>query len=245
MRLGILQYAPVWEDAAATREKIARLVGSHPGCDLLALPEMCLTGFSMDPERTQVTPDDHAFFADLARTHGSALVYCVGDGGQIALFLRDRDGALIGRYAKRHLFAPGGEAANYRSGEVPPEIWNWEGWRILPSLCYDLRFPYQFWSRASESDLILLPANWPTARANHWRTLLAARAIENQCWTVGVNRTGDDPKTRHHGHSQVYDPTGEIALETGSLEGLFTVDLGLDEVATRRQRFPAFADRRE
>ena len=245
MRLGLLQYAPVWEDASASRSEILRRLGDHSAIDLLVLPEMCLTGFSMDAAKTQVTPEDHEFFAALCRARSMGIAYCVGDAGEIALFLRGRDGELIGRYAKRHLFVPGGEAEAYRSGEAVPEIWEFDGWRILPSLCYDLRFPYQFWNRSHEYDLILLPANWPTARLPHWRTLLAARAIENQCWVVGANRVGDDPKTRHSGHSMVVDPYGQTVLEAGTAAGLSVSVLDRELVEAHRRRFPAFADRRE
>ncbi|MEN9352997.1 MAG: hypothetical protein RL318_322 [Fibrobacterota bacterium] len=245
MRLGLLQYAPAWEDPEASKAEILRRVGEQPHLDLLVLPEMCLTGFSMDAEKTQVRGEDHAFFAGLARDHGMGVAYCVGDAGEIALFLRGRDGELIGRYAKRHLFVPGGEADAYQSGERTPDIWEFENWRILPSLCYDLRFPYQFWTRSHEYDMILLPANWPTARLPHWRTLLAARAIENQAWVVGVNRVGDDPKTRHSGHSTVVDPYGQTVLEAGTAPGLSVTVLELGQVEMHRKRFPAFADRRE
>lgn len=245
MRLGLLQYAPVWDDPAASRQEILKRIGKHLGTDLLVLPEMCLTGFVMDAARTQVSGEDHEFFADLCRTHGTAVAYCVGDQGQIALFLRDKRGELVGRYAKRHLFVPGGEADAFQSGEAVPEIWELDGWRILPSLCYDLRFPYQFWNRSHEYDLILLPANWPTARLPHWRTLLAARAIENQCWVVGANRVGDDPKTRHSGHSAVIDPYGQTVLEAGTSACLAVAVLDRETVAAHRKRFPAFDDRRE
>lgn len=245
MRLGMLQISPTWDDPDATRQEILLRLGAHPQLDLLVLPEMCLTGFVMDAGRTQVRGEDHEFFADLCRTHGMGIAYCVGDAGEIAVFLRDRTGQLVGRYAKRHLFVPGGEADAYHSGEAVPEIWEFEGWRILPSLCYDLRFPYQFWNRSHEYDLILLPANWPTARLPHWRTLLAARAIENQCWVVGANRVGDDPKTRHSGHSMVVDPYGQTVLEAGTAAGLAVSVLDLNLVETHRKRFPAFADRRE
>jgi omega-amidase len=245
MRLGLLQFAPTWEDPSASKAEILRRVGELAHLDLLVLPEMCLTGFSMDPDKTQVSGEDHEFFAALCRSHRMGVAYCVGDAGEIALFLRGRDGQLIGRYAKRHLFVPGGEADAYQSGETVPEIWEFEGWRILPSLCYDLRFPYQFWSRSHEYDLILLPANWPTARLPHWRTLLAARAIENQAWVVGVNRVGDDPKTRHSGHSMVVDPVGQTVLEAGTAAGLSVSVLEHAQVEFHRKRFPAFADRRE
>ena len=245
LRLGLFQSYPTWEDAAASRARILDLLTQAPELDLLVFPEMCLTGFSILPERTALSPKDHEFFAELARRRKVAVGYCGNMDGKIVFRLLDRDGLEVGSYTKRHLFAPGGEAENYCSGEVAPSRWRWEGWSLLPSICYDLRFPYQFWKDGPATDLILLPANWPTARLPHWQALLVARAIENQCWVVGVNRTGTDIRPRYEGHSMVVAPSGEIVFEADEREGLFVVTLDHARVAAQRNRFPFFADRRE
>lgn len=245
LRLGLFQSYPEWEDADRSRKRILELLPTDATFDLLIFPEMCLTGFSMLPERSTLSPEDHEFFAELARRRKVAVGYCGNMDGKIVFRLLNRDGLEVGSYAKRHLFAPGGEAENYRCGEEAPSLWQWEDWSILPSICYDLRFPYQFWKDGPATDLILLPANWPSARLPHWKALLVARAIENQCWVVGVNRTGTDIRPRYEGHSLVVAPSGEITFEADEREGLFIVTLDHARVAAQRNRFPFFADRRE
>lgn len=243
LRLGLAQYAPSWEDRAGTRARIAALLEDAPETDLLVLPEMSLTGFTMEAERAELDAGDHAFFAGLARSRRSAVCYGGAEEGRNALFLRGRDGALLGRYRKRHLFGLGGEPGSYLRGENAPAVLEWEGWRILPAICYDLRFAYHFWEAASSVDLALVPACWPASRDPHWRTLLKARAIENQFWVAGVNRIGRDPRLAYAGSSSVIDPAGEVVLDAGDAEGLHVVAIDRARVAAQRARFPFLADR--
>ncbi len=246
LRIGLLQLSPEWEDAAGTRAHISSLLADAEPCDLLILPEMGLTGFSMHADRTALTPADHAFFAGLARDRHMAVGYSGNVNGFVAFILLDDTGTVIGRYLKRHLFSPTGESEVYRAGVEAPSLWRLHGWSLLPSVCYDLRFPYQFWQAGREADAILLPASWPTTRLPHWRALLTARAIESQCWTVGVNRTEKGDRPPHYsGGSLVVSPGGEIIADAGDAEGQLTVTLDRQTVAEQRRRFPFSADRQE
>lgn len=244
LRLGLVQYAPLWCDRESSRSKIESLLGDHPNVDLLVFPEMTLTGFAMDPTATTLASEDHAFFRELAIRHHTGVVYCgVVDGFNRATLL-GRDGQKLGIYDKRHLFSLGHEADHYGAGEVCP-TWNFETWRIRPAICYDLRFPYHFWKNAEEVDLVLVSACWPGSRETHWRALMLSRAIENQVWVAGVNRIGEEPTLKYHGASMVLEPSGKQVLEAGGAEGLFVATISHEANRLVRHRFPFLKDRRE
>lgn len=246
MRLGLVQLDPVWEDAAASLKRLEALVEHAPPCDLLLLPEMALTGFTMVPAKAELSDAHHAVVSALAARTGASLGYGGGaPDGSNRLWVRSPDGSLLCDYAKRHLFRPGGEADAYRAGPSAPVPFALGDWRVLPSICYDLRFPYQFWAAGTDADLVALVASWPAARARHWRILLQARAVENQCWVAAVNRVGSDPRTRHAGGSLVVDPDGRIVFEAPDEEGIFPVEMDLGLVAERRRKLPVVADRLE
>jgi omega-amidase len=242
LRLALVQFDQVFEDKAANRATIERLLPDAGAHDLVVLPEMTLTGFSMDPSRTTLLPNDLEGFSSLARRLRSGVVFCgVEDGRNVAVLL-DREGRRVGVYAKRHLFGLGGEPEAYDPG-TSREIWSFEGWRILPAICYDLRFSYHFWDRAADLDLVIVPANWPRGRALHWRTLLAARAIENQVFVAGCNRIGSDPKLSYAGDSLVAGPLGQILTDGGDREGVHPCELSRADLLAARTRFPFLADR--
>lgn len=242
LRLALVQFDQVFEDKAANRATIERLLPDAGVHDLVVLPEMTLTGFSMDPSRTTLLPEDLEGFSALARRLGSGVVFCGVEDGRNVSVLLDREGRRVGAYAKRHLFGLGGEPDAYEAG-ASRETWTFEGWRILPAICYDLRFSYHFWDRAADLDLAIVPANWPKGRAGHWRTLLAARAIENQVFVAGCNRVGSDPKLAYAGDSLVAGPLGQILTDGGDREGVFACELSKADLAAARGRFPFLADR--
>lgn len=162
--------------------------------------------------------------------------------GAVNRFLLVQPDGTILRYDKRHLFRMAGEHHHYLAGKERKVV-EWRGWRILPQVCYDLRFPV--WSRNQQDyDLALYVANWPAARAKHWQTLLAARAIENQAYVAGCNRVGDDDNGHHYqGNSVILDALGEIQAqaEPGQAAQL-DAELSLETLQAYRERFPAFHD---
>jgi predicted amidohydrolase len=192
--------------------------------------------------------------AALARVHN---LYVVGTAleanpngrpyNTAALF--DPAGDLVGAYRKVHLWAPMGEAEHMSAGGDLP-VFDLPWGRTALAICYDLRFP-ELWRRYAEAGahLVLVPAEWPARRVEHWRLLLRARAVENQYFVAGCNRAGGEPgaqpdATRFGGHSAVVDPWAQVLLEGDPEPGLFVTTLDLDEVVRARRLFPFLADRR-
>ncbi len=242
LRLGTLQYDPIWCDVLANQAQIESLIQNGPDVDLLVLPEMSLTGFCMDSPRAHLETAQDAWLAQLARSRNMGLVYGCVEQGCNRIILLDRDGRRTGTYDKRHLFGLGGEPSSYRPGTDFVD-WTFEGWRIRPAICYDLRFSYHFWDQADQIDLALVPACWPASREAHWKALLTARAIENQFYVAGVNRTGADPQIQYNGSSLVLDPNGGILLDAGSGNGVWMTEIALEKVRHQRTRFPFLPDR--
>lgn len=147
----------------------------------------------------------------------------------------------VTRYAKIHPFSYAGEDLHYAAGEKIISI-NIEGVRVTPFICYDLRFPEPFRVAAAETDLFVIVANWPAERREHWRTLLRARAIENQAFVAGVNRTGEGNGLTYAGDSALIDPLGETVTEAQESEQLLVGDVDPGKVSWLRGRFPALAD---
>lgn len=244
LRLGLVQYAPTWCDPLSSLESFERLLADAPPTDLLALPEMSFTGFTMDAEKATLSASVASRISDIARNRKTGIVYGAVEEGHNRAVLLDREGNRAGSYDKRHLFSLGDEPHHYRPGSAPAN-WIFEDWRIRPAICYDLRFPYHFWDGARSYDLILVPACWPSSREQHWKTLLAARAIENQAWVAGINRLGEEPRLSYGGASRVVSPQGRILLEADAREGIHVVEIHRSEVATTRGRYPFLTDRTE
>jgi predicted amidohydrolase len=144
-------------------------------------------------------------------------------------------------YDKRHLFSYGGENRRYVAGRER-KVFYYRGWRICPQICYDLRFPA--WCRNRDDyDALLFVSNWPEPRTPAWTVLLKARAIENQCYVIGVNRSGKDPRgLKYAGGSAVYGPLGETVLDLGAVEGSGRVKIVLDKVEAIRSQLPFLQD---
>ena len=153
------------------------------------------------------------------------------------------DGKEKERYTKLHPFSFGRETAYYGRGfEIT--LFDWKGIKVAPFICYDLRFPEVF-RRAVRlgAELFCVLANWPQAREDHWKTLLKARAIENQAYVLGVNRCGQDPTTAYSGHSLLFGPSGEALGDGGMAERLIFAEIDLPILQAYRREFPALADR--
>ncbi len=243
MRLTLIQTALVWENAADNRTLLTQKLHPLQGqTDVVVLPEMFTTGFSMRAGDlaeslkgpTMIWLREQAAFLQAAVT-GSFI--CKENGlFYNRLVWMYPDGTYL-TYDKKHLFMMAGEDIHYTPGQhrliVP-----WKGWKICPLICYDLRFPE--WSRNTEADsydLLIYAANWPTRRAHHWQSLLTARAIENQCYTVGVNVFGKDGQgLEYQGDSCVVDYAGQTTVRISGQEGVFTATLNLEAQKYYRQQ---------
>jgi len=242
-----------WEDPVANCEKVKAWIASRAGdADLVILPEMFSTGFSMKPERIAEswTGPTVSFMKDLARSTGKAIMGSIATethsrGGQHGyvnrLYFFAPDGIVLS-YDKRHTFRMGGEHLKYMSGNSRTIIY-YKGVRICPMVCYDLRFPVWSRNKRNDYDLLVYVAAWPEPRRYAWSTLLKARAIENQAYVVGVNRVGSDPKIDYAGDSVILDylgqPMAEVAPHT---EGMAFAEIDMEELKQYRESFPAFMD---
>ena len=252
MRVAGIQHDIAWEDPAANFERLGEMIGTAAGAgaDLVVLTEMFSTGFSMDVDRVAEPVDGPStrFLVDQAAAHGIWLCGSLPERpeGQALPFnrlvLAAPDGA-VHRYAKIHPFSYAREHDHYASGgeHVTVDV---GGVRTTLFVCYDLRFADEFWACASDTDCYVVVANWPAARRDHWRTLLRARAIENQAYVVGVNRVGRGGKLDYIGDSMIIDPLGEILTEATGVEAIVTGEVDPAVVAEVRTRFPFLTDRR-
>jgi len=247
LRLALVQSELAWHDPVANRAHFERLLAAVGETDLVILPEMFTTGFSMDSAVLAEPAEGPtaAWLLEQARrlgavVTGSLIVRDANGQYRNRLLWATPEGELL-HYDKRHLFRMAGEHEHYAPGETRLLV-QLKGWRIRPLICYDLRFPV--WSRAQDdTDLLLYVANWPAPRRGHWNRLLPARAIENLCYVAAVNRIGRDGNGHPYaGDSQVLDFQGEPLVEAGAAAGVFRAMLSAAELAAYRQRFPAQRD---
>jgi len=253
MKVTLLQTDIRWSDADYNIRQAERLVESQAGSDLYVLPEMWSTGFATQPAGI-AHPDGHANAA-LAWMTDAARRYRCAVSGSVAVGLPDGsfrnrhyfvDGhsGTVSHYDKHHLFTYGGENRCYTPGSSHTIV-SYQGWRLLLLTCYDLRFPV--WSRYAtgrEYDAIVLVANWPASRQSAWQLLTRARAIENQCYVIAVNRVGDDHLCHYAGASVVADPMGRTAGQCRKeAEQALTVLLDPEELRRRREKFRVLDDR--
>ncbi|MFP4311899.1 MAG: nitrilase-related carbon-nitrogen hydrolase [Nitriliruptoraceae bacterium] len=253
MRIAAVQHDIVWEDRAATCDHLAGLVtqAAATGAELVVLSEMFATGFSMATHRTAEREDGPtvSWLQAQAARHGVVLMGSValtGGGAQLptnSLLVVDTNG-LRARYDKLHPFSYAGEHERFRAGDEAVAIELGE-LRIGLSVCYDLRFAPLYWGRTPPVDVEVVVANWPAARRHHWRTLLDARAIENQTYVVGVNRVGSGGGLGYAGDSRIVDPLGEVLVAAAGQETVLVADLDAALVRDVRARLPFRRDRRE
>ena len=250
LRVTLVQQPLVWGEPAANRERFAALLGPLAGgTDLVVLPETFTTGFSMEVERlgepaggpTVVWLSDMAEELDAAIT-GSVIT---SEAGRYynRLLWAEPGGAPLKAYDKRHLFRMGREHQHFTPGTCAWTV-AWRGFNICPLVCYDLRFPVFSRRRAGlDYELLIYVANWPAPRSLAWRTLLKARAIENQAYVVGVNRVGPDGHgIAHAGDSAAIDPLGAPLAELGAEPALVSVALDAGPLHAFREKFPAYLD---
>ena len=218
---------------------------------LIILPEMFDTGFSMQLDATAQTDtrESESFLREIARKHNAAvLAGVVGpqSGGQATneAVAFAPDGTELVRYQKMQPFTPSGEDTKYGFGSGH-QIFDWCGVKIAPFVCYDLRFPEVFRPAAiAGAELIVVMACWPEVRSEHWVRLLQARAIENQAFTVGVNRCGSDPTLTYDGRSTAFDPLGVSLFEANANEQVCATVIDVEDARKWREQFPALRDAR-
>jgi predicted amidohydrolase len=261
LRVAAVQHDIVWNDRDANFERLAPTVAGAVGCgaQLVLLTETFSTGFGFGSSgfETEITGGPSSqFLAELAKEHG---VWVGGSCPEIHPDAPDDDQrpsncfVLAGpdgtqhRYRKIHPFSHAGEERFVRAGS-DLVIVDVEGFRVSMFVCYDLRFADEFWQLAADTDLYLVPANWPEKRREHWMTLLTARAIENQAYVVGVNRVGaaggEGGTLTYSGDSRIVDPTGELLATASRSESILLADLSTERVAEVRDHFRFLPDRR-
>ena len=252
MRFAVVQHDIVWEDRAANFARLAPLVAraAGAGAEFVLLSETFSTGFSMTPGMGEPEGGPSAqFLQERAAEHG---VWVAGSCPEIApdgdlpynsFVLAGPDGT-VHRYRKLHPFTHAGEHEQFRAGKEPLTV-RIGDLRVTPFVCYDLRFANVFWQAAPETDVYLVPANWPSPRRHHWQTLILARAIENQAYVVGCNRVGTaGDGTEHVGDSRIVSPMGELLASAAGVETIVLADVDPAEVTATRDRLRFLPDRR-
>lgn len=248
LSITLVQSNPIWKNTTANLQSIEEMIASiATPTDLILLPEMFNTGFIMTPQKCAETMEGHTlqWMQSIAKHYNTAIAGSLVIEENEQYFNRfvfvHSSGAYV-HYDKKHLFSFAGEDKHYTAG-THRLIFEYKGWKIAPFVCYDLRFPV--WSRNTEDyDVALYVANWPAERSLAWNTLLKARAIENVCYTVGINRIGSDKNgLQYEGHTQIIDPMGEeIFLEKNQTESISTHLLLKKTLVATRKKYPFLND---
>jgi len=257
MRAHLVQLDVAWENKVANFRRVQDLLGeAHLSRgDLVLLPEMFDTGFSMNTART-ADGDGRtlAFLKELATGLGAfvqggrTVVTATGAKANNVMSVVSPGGTLLDEYTKIHPFSLGKEQEFFEGGSRVT-VYDWgaaaAAMRVCPAICYDLRFPELFRAGlAKGAEVFALGACWLETRHAHWKTLLLARAIENQAYVLGVNRTGRDPNANYLGGSVVIGPRGDVLGKLDSREAVLSVEIDPGEVRRWREKFPAWTDGR-
>ena len=252
MRVALAQTEPLWENKEGNfRAALSFLEQAREKqADLILFPEMSMTGFSMHPEKigeTNESPETLSFFREQAQEYGLYIRVGYVEYCQPKSFNRyaiiSPEGKVLADYRKIHPFTFGTEAVHYAGGEELA-FCRVKEFTVSPLICYDLRFPELFEIASERADLIVVPANWPSDRREHFMTLLKARAIEDQCYIAGVNRVGRARTLSYSGDSMIVDPFGRVLSKAGDGEELIVADLNLEGLRQYREEFPARTDRK-
>ena len=248
MKIALVQYSPAWEDKESNKKKIISLLQEINDVELFIFPEMTLTGFTMKSKEMSETiqADSFSFFSSIAKEKSANIFAGIIERRKNVTYNTlihiKPDGDLLKLYRKIHPFSYSGENEHYYAGSKPAYT-KIKNWKIGLTICYDLRFPELYRKYGKKRvHLIVNIANWPDTRIEHWRTLLKARAIENQCYVTGVNRVGKDPKLNYVGFSSVFDPMGKELVAVENEEKVIVVDLDKNYVNEVREKFPFLDD---
>lgn len=245
IRIALVQNSPQKGNWLQNLTEADNLIGNGCGADIYVLPEMFATGQYIDPSDVVQTMDGpivkwlRGKSLELEAAICGTLPIIENGGIYNRLCFAMPDGSMA-YYDKHHLFTYSGEAEHYSHGDKRVVI-NYRGLRIMLLICYDLRFPI-FSRNRDDYDAVLYPANWPDKRILAWDTLLRARAIENQCFAIGVNRGGSDELGTYPGHSAVISPYGETLVQTDERPQMTSAQLDLEQLARFRAKFPVLQD---
>ncbi|MDA3890811.1 MAG: amidohydrolase [Salinivirgaceae bacterium] len=247
LKIAYIQTHLIWENSSANLKKFEKLVDQIEKSDLIILPEMFNTGFTMNAKEVSQAANGEVVQWLIKKAEekncaviGSSIINENNKYYNRCILAKPQ--SKIEYYDKRHLFRMGNEHKTFEAG-TRTQIFNYKQWRIRPLICYDLRFP--IWSRNQDNyDILVYIANWPGARSDVWKTLLKARAIENQCYVVGVNRIGSDGMgINYKGHSMIINAKGEIISEVSeNCEDIGISTLSLSELNDFREKFPVHLD---
>lgn len=246
MKVVLYQQNIVWADPAANRRRLSESFAALAGADLVVLPEMFSTGFATKPEG--IAEDEPCasleWMKEESAKYGFALAGSVAvreDGKYYNRFFFVSPDGSAAKYDKHHLFTFGGEHKTFTAGDERVVV-AYKGVRFLLEVCYDLRFPV--WARSRKDyDAIIYVASWPEVRRNAWDALLRARAIENQCYVLAVNRTGDDPSLHYNGGTAMIDPFGnDLARAEDNKEQYVSAELDMEALERFRGAFPVLDD---
>ncbi len=249
MRITTVQSSLVWESIEANLQSFEKKIEAHKAqTDIIVLPEMFTTGFTMNPEQVAESFENSRtidWMKNMAAKLGAAIcgsIIISEAGNYFNRFIWATPEGEIQYYDKRHLFTLAGEHIPFNAGNQKLII-EYKGWKICPMVCYDLRFPA--WCRNLEDfDIQIFVANWPNKRSHHWKSLLMARAIENQCFVVGVNRVGRDSNDLvYTGDTSIIDYAGEILYQKENEEEVMTIEFSKEKLTKFRNKLNFLADR--
>lgn len=248
MKIALYQTNICWEDKEKNYIQLEERLGGTKNIDLFLLPEMSFTGFSMNTEKTKENDFKTVNrMSDYAKKYHTAIgfgwVKDCGEKSENHYTIVDKEGNAISDYAKIHPFSFSGEDKKFQGGQKI-DIFEFDGIMFSTFICYDLRFPEIFQIASKKAHVILVPANWPQKRSEHWKCLLRARAIENQVYIIAVNCIGEIGGLNYSGDSCVINPNGEVLIESFGKAGIIVYELDND-VLDFRSDFPIKKDRRE
>lgn len=245
MKVTTIQHNIKWENKKLNISEYNQYINNIQQTDLIILPEMFNTGFTMKPEMNFETMNGETinWMKNIANNKNCAITGSLiikENNNYYNRLIWCQPNNIIQHYDKKHLFPIAEENKHYQNGNKILII-DYKGFKIKPLICYDLRFPT--WSRIGNFDILIYVANWPMSRKNAWTTLLKARSIENQCYTIGVNRIGTDTTgLQHSGDTMIINPNGDI-INSISSEGTITTELDLDTINNIRDKFPFLNDK--
>ncbi|WP_210366287.1 carbon-nitrogen family hydrolase [Bacillus sp. REN3] len=253
-KIACLQMDIAFGDAKKNYGKAGKLMekASNENPDIFVLPELWTTGYDLKnlEEKADVgAMEASAFIKNAALKHnahvvGGSVANKTDNGIENTMLIYDKNGEQVGKYSKLHLFQLMDEHIYLAAGKEKG-LFSLDSSKFAGLICYDIRFPEWVRTHAlEEASAIFVVAEWPIQRLEHWRTLLIARAIENQCFIIACNRSGSDPDNQFAGHSMIIGPWGEIIAEAGVGEEILVAEIDLDQVQETRSRIPIFADRR-
>lgn len=247
MKVSVIQSDLYWENKQANLAMFEEKIADIEETDLIVLPEMFNTGFSMNAVQLAEPMNLHTtkWMLHMAKSTNAVITgsFIVSEKGQFFnRLLWVRPDGYISSYDKKHLFRMGLENTNFSPGtEVLIE--EWKGFKVAPFICYDLRFPVWMRNKNESYDLLINVANWPDSRAFVWRSLLTARALENQCFVVGCNRIGvDGNELAYSGDSLILDAKGGVLADAGSDDLIISAKLELTQLNEFREKFPLHLD---